>query len=131
MVHENSPSPLPSSFFLSHWSHSLILLVLKLPRQLMLSIAFSSKLLFVIIPWAKILQITIVVTTTRNRQLINYNHEKQFFLFLLFLMSMPCCSFRSSCKITAIVGLFERLLLRTAVHSLTHSKLTTTIIFFS
>ena len=39
---------------------------------------------------------------------------------------LPYCSFRSSCKITAIVGLFERLLLRTAVHSLT----TTTIFFF-
>ena len=33
---------------------------------------------------------------------------------------LPYCSFRSSCKITAIVGLFERLLLRTAVHSFTH-----------
>ena len=33
---------------------------------------------------------------------------------------LPCCSFRSSCKITAIVDLFERLLLRTAVHSFTH-----------
>ena len=34
---------------------------------------------------------------------------------------LPYCSFRSSCKITAIVGLFERLLLRTAVHSFIHS----------
>ena len=33
---------------------------------------------------------------------------------------LPYCSFRSSCKITAIVDLFERLLLRTAVHSFTH-----------
>ena len=33
---------------------------------------------------------------------------------------LPYCSFRSSCKITAIVGLFDRLLLRTAVHSFTY-----------
>ena len=42
---------------------------------------------------------------------------------------LPYCSFRSSCKITAIVGLFERLLLRTAVHSFTHHHYLGTIFF--
>ena len=41
-------------------------------------------------------------------------------------LCLSYCSFGSSCKITAVVGLFERLLLRTAVHSLT----TTPIFFF-
>ena len=58
-----------------------------------------------------------------HENIIFFGYTSRYFVYRVrssTTLWLPYCSFRSSCKITAIVGLFERLLLRTAVHSFIH-----------